>query len=187
MEVTYTLEKNDYLQFNGFIINRVPALKRQALLRFFGLPLFNLVVLWAFHVSLVPYLLNALGVTALWIGYLWWAHRQVVITLAQARVGDLGLHTVSLQPDGFYNQTSVLETRVKWQNITEVADSPQMIVLFLSPSYGFIVPKRVFAGPEQAQAFLETTRAYRQSVWDGTQPMLPPVPASWPPAPQRIL
>ncbi len=187
MEVTYTLEKNDYLQHNWFVINRVPALKRQTLLRFLSVPLLNLAALYVFPLPPTLYLLDALGITALWAGYLWWAHRQTIITQARARIGAIGLHTVSLQPDGLYNQTSVLDTRAKWQNITEVVDSPQMIVIFLSPRYGFIVPKRAFTNPAQAQAFLETARAYRQSVWDGTQPALPPIPASWPPAPQRIL
>ena len=188
MEITYQLEKNDYLNYFWFATKRVPALKRQMLLRFFGLPLFNLAALYIFPLSLVPYLLNAFGVAAVWIAYLWWAQRQAVITLAQSRPDSFGLHTLSLQPDGLYNQTSVLDTRVKWRNITEVAENPQMIVLFLSPRFGFIVPKRAFADPAQAQAFFELARAYRQGVLDGTQPMLPPaLPVSWPPAPQRIL
>ena len=187
MEVTYTLENNDYLQFNRFVINRVPALKRQALLRFFFLPVLIAVELYMAHTSWLPFLAIICAVTAAWIGYLWWAQNRAVITQVQARVGAIGLHTVSLQPDGLYNQTSVQDTRVKWQNISEVAENSQMILLFLSPRYGFIVPKRAFADPAQASAFLETARACRQSVWDGTQPALPSVPASWPPAPQRIL
>ena len=188
MEITYQLEKSDHLQFNQFVINRVPALKRQMLLRFFGLPALISAELYVFHLALVPYLLSAVAVTAGWIAYLWWAQRRVVTVQAQARPGAIGLHTVSLQPDGLYNQTAALDTRAKWQNITEVAENPQMIVLFLSPRFGFIVPKRAFADPAQAQAFFELARAYRQGVLDGTQPMLPPaLPVSWPPAPQRIL
>lgn len=188
MEITYQLEKSDHLRFNQFVINRIPSLKRQALLRFFGLPAVISVELYVFHLTLVPYLLNVFGVTAAWIAYLWWAQRRAIISQAQARPGAIGLHTVSLQPDGLYNQTSILETRVKWQNVTEVADHPQMILLFLSPRFGFIVPKRAFADPAQAQAFFELARAYRQGVLDGTRPMLPSaLPASWPPAPQRIL
>ncbi len=187
MEVTYTLEKNEYLQFNRFVINRVPALKRQAFLRFFFLPVLIAGELYLMHISWLPFLVIICAVTAAWVGYVWWAQNRAVITQAQARVGAIGLHTVSIQPDGLYSQTSVVDSRVKWQNITEVADNPQLIVLFLSPRFGFLVPKWAFADPAQAQAFLETARACRQSVWDGTLPVLPSVPASWPPAPQRIL
>lgn len=186
MELTYTLEKNDYLYFNGFVINRVPALKRQMVLRFVFLP--ALIALEAYFVraSLPWFLLSVAVFTGIWAGYLLWAQRRAITVQAQSRPGALGLHTVSLQPDGFYTQSSVLDTRAKWLNITEIADSPQMIILLLSPRFGFIVPKRAFAGPAQAAAFLETAQAYRQSAYDGTQPMLPSIPASWPPAPQRI-
>lgn len=186
MEVTYTLDQKDYLQFNRFVVNRVPALKRQAFLRFFFLPALIAVELYIAHIPWLPALVIVCAVAAAWTAYLLWAQRRAVITQMQARVGAIGLHTVSLQPDGLYSQTSVIDTRVKWQNITEIADNSQMILLFLSPRYGFIVPKRAFADPAQAAAFLETARAYRQSASDGTQPMLPPMPVSWPPAPQRI-
>ncbi len=186
MEVTYTLEKNDYIQFNRFVINRVPALKRQAFLRFFLLPVLIAAELYIAHISWLPLLVILGAVAAAWIAYLLWAQRRAVVTQAQARVGAIGLHTVSLQPDGFYSQTSIVDTRVKWQNIAEVADSPQTIMLLLSPRFGFIVPKRAFADPAQASTFLEMARTYRQSAYDGTQPMLPSIPASWPPAPQRI-
>lgn len=187
MEVTYTLEKNDYLQFNRFVIGRVPALKRQAVLRFFFLPALIAFELYIAHLPRLLFLVVLCAVTAGWVAYLSWAQRRAVITQAQARVGAIGLHTISLQPDGLYNQSSVQDTRVRWQNIAEVADSPQMILLFLSPRYGFLVPKRAFADPAQASAFLETARAYRRSAYDGTPPTLPSAPASWPPAPQRIL
>ena len=186
MEVTYALEKNDYLQFNRFVINRVPTLKRQAFLRFFFLPALIAFELYIAHIPRLPFLVVLCAVTAAWIAYLSWAQRRAVVTQAQARIGAIGLHTASLRPDGLYNQTSVQDTRVKWQNITEVAENSQMILLFLSPRYGFIVPKRAFADPAQASAFLETARAYRRSAYEGTPPVLPTAPASWPPAPQRM-
>ncbi len=187
VEVTYALENSDYLRFNKFVINRTPALKRQMLLRFLGLPALIAVEVYFIHLPPALYLPFVLVFSAAWIAYLWWAQQRAVTVQAQLRPGVLGLHTVSLQPDGLYNQTTILDTRVKWQNITEVADSPQMIVLFLSPRYGFIVPKHAFADPAEASAFLETAQAYRRSASDGTLPSLPARTPSWPPAPQRML
>ncbi len=186
LEVTYALEKSDYLQYNKFVISRVPALKWQVLFRFFFVPAVIGAEFFVLHLAFF-YALIFLGVALGWVSYLLWVQRRTVIAQAQARPGALGLHTVSLQPDGFYSQSAVQDTRVKWQNITEVADSPQMIAFFLSPRFGFIVPKRAFADPAQAQAFLETARAYRRSAYDGTPPVLPDAPVSWPPAPQRML
>ena len=102
MEVTYTLEKSDYLQFNRFVINRVPALKRQAFLRFFFLPALIAFELYVAHTPRLAFLVVLCAVTAAWIAYLSWAQRRAVVTQAQARVGAIGLHTVSLRPDGLY-------------------------------------------------------------------------------------
>ena len=187
MEVTYALDNSDYLSFNKFVINRTPAVKRQMLLRYLGLPTLIAVEVYFIHLPLALYLPFVLVFSAAWIVYLWWAQRRAVTMQAQMRPGALGLHTVALQPDGFYSQSQAQDTRVKWQNITEVADSPQMIALFLSPRYGFIVPKRAFADPTEASAFLETVQAYRRSARDGTLLNLPARTLSWPPAPQRML
>ena len=187
MEITYQLEREDYLQYNRFVINRVPPLKRQAILRFLTVPVIFAVEFLFLHLPLLFYGLIVFSATVLWIAFLLWSQRRAVIALTLARPGAIGLHTLSLQPDGLREQTSVLEARVKWQNITEVAQSPQMIALFLGPRYGFLVPKRAFPTPEQAQVFLETAQAYRQSALDGTAPDLPFLPESWPPAPQRII
>jgi hypothetical protein len=187
VELTYQLDKNDYLQYNKFVINRVPALKRQMILRFLLVPVIISLELFFLHLPVLNFLLIVLGVAVVWSGFLIWTQQRGVIAQTLARPGAVGLHTILLLPEGLREQTSVLEARVKWQNITEIADSPQVIVLFIGPRYGFVVPKRAFPTPEQAQAFLQTAQAYRQSAIYGTAPELPPVPASWPPAPQRLL
>ena len=186
MEVTYQLEREDYLRYNRFVIGRVPALKRQALVRFLILPAILAVELRFLHMPLLYYVLLLFSATVLWTAFLLWSQRRAIIALTEARPGAIGLHTLSLQPDGLREQTSVLEARVKWQNVTEIAQSPQVIALFLGPRYGFLVPKRAFPTPEQAQAFLETAQAYRHSALDGAAPVLPSVPETWPPPPQRI-
>lgn len=106
MELTYTLENNDYLQFNRFVINRVPSLRWQALLRFSFLP--GLVALGNYFMGLpwLESLIVLLVVTVNWILYLLWAQRQAIIAQAQVRLGAIDLHTVSLQPDGFYTAST---------------------------------------------------------------------------------
>jgi len=186
MEVTYQLEREDYLQYNRFVINRVPALKRQTLLSLFIVPVILAVEFKFLRMPLLFYVLIVFSVTVGWGVFLFWMQRRAVIAQATARPGAIGLHTLSLQPEGLREQNSVLEAWIKWQKFAEIAESPQMIVLLISPRYGFLVPKRAFQTLEQAQTFLETAQAYRQSALDGTTPNLPSLPETWPPAPQRI-
>ncbi len=186
MEVTYQLERRDYLGYNRFVVSRVPALKRQALIQMFVLPVILALELKVVHVPLWVYGLIVLILAGLWNAYLLWVRRRAVIALADARPGAIGLHTLALAPDGIREQTSVIEAFVRWSKVTEIAENKELVVLFFSPRFGFLIPKRAFPTAEGAQAFLETARAYHKSALDGTAPILPEMGSSWPPAPQRL-
>ena len=188
MEVTYQLEREDYWQYNTFVIGRVPALKRQVIISSVIFPAIITLDLWLFHI-VGPGLLVASGAAfcVLWVALLAWTRKRAYLRAVQAKPGSLGLHTLSLDADGVREQSAIMEGRVKWPKVSEIAQSKQLIVFFIGPRYGFIVPKRVFPTSEQVQAFVETAQAYRRSALDGTPPVLPPVPETWPPAPQRVL
>jgi len=186
MEVTYQLERQDYLDYSKFVIGRVPTLRRQFFLQMIVIPTIIAVDLWFMHITWVAFALIVLVQAVIWNAFLFWARRRAVIAQTAARPGAIGLHTLALILDGVREQTSVIEALVRWTKVTEIAESAQLIVLFFSPRYGFIVPKRAFPTAEGAQAFLETARAYQQSALNGTTSKLPELSPAWPPAPQRI-
>jgi len=188
MEVTYQLERDDYWQYNTFVIGRVPALKRQTIISAIIFPAIITFDLWLTHIVSAGWLIaSAIAVCVLWVAFLMWTRKRAYLKTVEAKPGSLGLHTLSLGADGVREQSDVMEGRVKWPKVSEVAQNKHLIVFFVGPRYGFIVPKRAFPTPQQAQAFLETAQAYRASALNGTAPVLPPVPETWPPAPQRIL
>lgn len=189
MEVTYQLEREDYWQYSKFVVSRVPALKRQSVLRFFVTPGILSLDLWLFHVGgyWVWTLIFTVALFGLWAVFLLWSQQRGLKVQLEARIGSIGLHTMQLAPDGFREQNAVMECFVKWSKVTEIAESPQVLVFFLGPRFAFIVPKRAFPSPEQAQAFLQTARAYRDGLASGTAPVLPPTGQVWPPPPQRLV
>lgn len=186
MEITFQVERRDYLDYNKFAVSRLPALKRQGLLRLLFLPALLALEFQFLHLSLLVCVLLILVITAGWTAFLLWGQRRGVIALAEARPGAIGLHTLALGPEGFQEQSSVMATIVKWPKVTEITESKELIVLFLGPRYGFLVPKRAFQTSGQAQVFLETVRAYHKGALDGTAPLLPDAASSWPPPPQRM-
>ena len=115
-----------------------------------------------------------------------WREKEAALKVTELRPGTIGLHTILLHSKGFDLHSSVMETRVEWTKVTELKQNDKLIIFPISKHFGFIVPKHAFPAPEQAQTFLETAQAYRNSAADGTTPVLPPVPEIWPPAPQRI-
>ncbi len=185
MEVTYSLERIDYVRYNTFAVGRVPALRRQGLLRLVFVPAIFALDLYFLH---LPPALYALAVGALlggWIVLMRWAQRRAVVAQTEARPGALGLHTLSLHPEGVRQQSSVIGTRVAWTHLTEIAEDAHVIALFLGPRFALFVPTRAFETPASAEAFVETARAHLRSAQNGTPLALPDVPATWPPPPRR--
>lgn len=186
MEITYSLERDDYWQYNRFALRRTPALRRQALMRPLLLPAIIALDFWLFHLSLFWFVVGLPIITALWITYLFVFLRRAVGKQAERRVGSLGLHTMRLSPEGVREQNSTLELIVRWDKLVDIADGPTLVALFMGPGYALFVPKRVFAGPVQVQEFLATARAYWRSARDGTALILPEGQSIWPPAPKTL-
>jgi len=188
MRLTYQLEKDDYWQYNTFVIGRVPALKRQVIVSAILLPALITFYLWLFHLLAAVWLV-VFGACAcvVWAALLMVTRKRTYLKAVQAKPGSLGLYTLALDADGVREQSDIMEGRVKWPKISEIAQSEHLIVFFVGPRFGFIVPKRAFPTPQQAQAFLETAQAYRAGALNGAAPVLPPVSETWPPAPQRLL
>lgn len=114
MEITYQVERSDYLEYNRFVVNRVPALKRQALLQIIFVPALLALELKALHIPLLTYCLIVLLLAGFWNLYLLWVKRRAVTALTNARPGAVGLHTMRLSSDGVREQSSVVEAFVRW-------------------------------------------------------------------------
>lgn len=183
METTYTLAYDDYRHYNKFVLQRLPALRRQRLVRLVLLPAIVLADAWLLHLSW-PWLLAALAFCALWVAYASWIPGRVLKKQLEARPDTLGLHTMRLSAQGLADQNPVSLTTVRWDKIMDIAASAQTVVFFVAPRYAFFVPTRAFADPAQARVFEETARAYWRASRDGTAPVLPQAASAWPPAPR---
>lgn len=186
MEITYTLEQDDYARFSQFLIRRTPALKRQMLLRYLVLPVIIAFELTFLHLGAVPYMALLLLATGLWALYLRWMQKRAIGRVAALRPGAVGLHTMRLDAAGLRNQDPYMTVSVEWGRVIEVLQNAELVFLLLSANYGFMVPLRAFSSLEQAQAFVETARAYRKAARDGTAPVLPQASNNWPPAPRTV-
>jgi hypothetical protein len=187
MEVTYQLEREDYWQFNKFVINRTPALKRKVAFNLLSPGVIWLGVFWFLHLPLAAYIFLNLAICACWPFYFFPEMKRATIKQAEMVPGALGQHTLIISPEHLRQMSSVSESTVGWHNFTELTEDSLYLLFFMSQRLAFIIPKRAFSTPGQAQTFLETAQAYRQSALDGTTPVLPSIPETWPPAPQRII
>ena len=68
--------------------------------------------------------------------------------------------TLTISPNGVSTQSETTQSSVTWADIERIAAKRKHIFLFLTRTSAFIVPKRVFAKPEDATAFLEAARSW---------------------------
>ena len=52
------------------------------------------------------------------------------------------------------------ETKVQWQSVVDVTEDAKQFYIFLNQRSAFMIPKRGFTHPEDAQAFLQTAEGY---------------------------
>ncbi len=69
-----------------------------------------------------------------------------------------------------------------WQDVLKITETPQDFFLFAKKGKSYIIPKRAFGTPEQAQAFLQAAETYRSDAKSGLPP--PTQEGIWPPAPR---
>ena len=68
--------------------------------------------------------------------------------------GQLGRHRVELSDGGLLERTAVGESRISWAGVDRVEEDPHYIYIYTSVAAAHVVPKRAFAAPSGAEAFL---------------------------------
>lgn len=78
----------------------------------------------------------------------WMQRRQFI----QQRIGEHDI-TLCADEDGFSVTTPVSEGRHEWQTIRYLDDLPEHVIMWPTNRIGWIIPKRAFASPSEAEAF----------------------------------
>lgn len=101
-------------------------------------------VLAGYFLALVVFLLLLVFIVAPWRRRRSFAHQ---------RLGefDIDFHA---DEDGFVARSELGEARNKWAMVRHVDDLPRHVLLWPNNRMGWMVPKRAFATPEEAAAFV---------------------------------
>ena len=166
-EITYNVEIADMKAFQRHHRRVSPTLRR---LRLFVLILFSAVSLDSalrhengsigfrityFLILLVMFLV-AFGV----ITYVanWFA--QLRAYRDGERHGILGQHTIALTPETLHERTAVNDSKAAWRSLFRIDATPDHIFIFTQPNSAYVIPRRAFPTPSDADAFLTSARDY---------------------------
>jgi hypothetical protein len=181
MEITYNLDAQDYSRYTKVLASLDAATRARLIVGGLGVPL--IVVL---YFLLLPSQLPAVLALAVLLLALIPVMRRRAINRLTSAPGALGVRTLRLDVAGIRLETTCGEMRVRWADIMDIVDAPEMVILLMGPRSGHFVPKMAFPDPVQAQAFVASAIAYRQAAVGGTEPVLPESPDIWPPPPGSI-
>ena len=98
----------------------------------------------------VYFLLLALLLLALRFGVGPWQRRR---SFAHQRLGEFDMD-VEADEHGFTTKSELAGATQKWEAIRRVDDLPAHVLLWPNNRMGWMIPKRAFASPQEAQAFV---------------------------------
>ncbi|MBP7252632.1 MAG: YcxB family protein [Alphaproteobacteria bacterium] len=80
----------------------------------------------------------------------------------------------TLQHDGFTTQTRYTQGSVDWRGVQRLAETKDLMLIYIDTMQAYIIPKRCFASPEAAAAFYQQAQNYWQATRQ--QPIAQPTP-----------
>ena len=137
----------------------------------------TLLFLWNLHVSNLLSLVATLGMACVWVPFCLWSGRRSYLKANQQRPDMLGLQTLDLTAEGVRQTTVNTETVMKWAIFSEVLETPQQILFFISRRHAIVVPKHAFSSQAEVASFFEAARAYKS----GEAVVTAELPNVWPP------
>lgn len=77
--------------------------------------------------------------------------------------GLLGTHKIILNEKEVIESTRVGESRTLWIGVDRLEQSDEHLLIYTSPHAAYLIPKRAFANPQEADVFWESAKLYKQS------------------------
>jgi YcxB-like protein len=174
IEVTYRFEHEHLQAYRRLASNRVDALHSDADMQWWiwmiAYPVLAAALLAAECLILPkltgrPFawpelLLGLAGGIAVCIALMWRRYRWFYIRAVRRGGPTMAEHHTIVSADGLTTETDVVQAMYRWGAFDGVTVKDGIIVLWLEPGAGLLVPCNAFAGPEAETAFLDTVRSH---------------------------
>ncbi|CAN1724702.1 putative YcxB family protein [Hyphomicrobium sp. 1Nfss2.1] len=97
---------------------------------------------------------------AIFFAIAWWRYLRLSRRATRADGPTRAEHRLSLGEDGLRSSTCFAETLYRWSVFEDVTATEDVVVLWIEPGAGVLVPRNAFACPAAEAAFLEAVRRY---------------------------
>lgn len=114
-------------------------------------------------------LLSVIGICALLLTILYW---RAWASLGKKAKVIPGPQTIRLLDDYLETTTERGASRRRWNNVPRVQDLPNYVAIYVQKVRAFVIPKRYFSSPEEAEAFVARAQSLIAQGLEHPSPLL---------------
>jgi YcxB-like protein len=163
MTIQYTITLDDLIAFNIYVA--APMLKRSMLNSLIGAILVFVVTVYVnFDFWLFATIWLVLVFVYAKFGTIYFFKRRAAKLLNDSVV--LGEHTLIIDDAGIQDIQKLGKEELNWSGVQKIEDDENYIYIFIGQIRAYVIPKRCFAYPDQADAFCIKAIA----LWKGVEP-----------------
>ncbi|EDS78065.1 YcxB family protein [Clostridium massiliodielmoense] len=163
MNVEVDINKNDYWNYNKYLIKHMPRFTRSFILNMISMPLTVLIVMMMLKKSIASTIIMTIIIGALGDLFLICIIKIQVNKTAKKRSDILGTRTFELYNKGIKEIGDIKNQMRTWKSVRDIQEDKDNIYIFLGGLEANIIPKRSFESKELSQEFYDKCMEYYNS------------------------
>jgi YcxB-like protein len=164
MEITYNISREDYWQFKKYYLLRRRQMRVAAVVAFLVMALYVALVEWLLNGGLWLIVISSPLLAAGVMAVVFSRVKRSMMLVPSERGEALGEHYLAIAPEGVVGRTKLSNSLTHWGGILDIVENKGYVFIFVDAHQAHIIPKRAFRGKEDAQAFLDAARSYREKA-----------------------
>jgi hypothetical protein len=162
MDLTYSITRDDYWTFNKFFLERYRHLRRTMVINSVAVAVVSGLIMGpVLHLPNVYVLVWCCIAAAGFPPFFYWQCKRRIMRLPAKGGTMLGEHSLRFDSEGVSGKTAVSEGTIRWTGVLDIVETKKYFFMFVDTAVAFIIPKRAFASPADADQFFSTAT----SLW----------------------
>ncbi|ABK61709.1 MULTISPECIES: YcxB family protein [Clostridium] len=160
MNVEVDINKNDYWNYNKYLIKHMPKFTRSFILNMLSMPITVLIVMIMLKKSIISTAIMTVVIGALGDLFLIYMIKLQVNRSAAKRQDILGKRTFELYNKGIKEVSEIKNQMRTWKSVRDIKEDKDNIYIFLGGFEVNLIPKRSFESQELSQEFYDKCMEY---------------------------
>lgn len=164
MKITYDTTKEDYWNFNKYVMFKNPKMRISIFSSIFLFILIVFIGIFIYTDSLIYSIVTTILATLIFVIITQKSTKRRIINLVENEDGILGEHTIEINKDELKEYTKNNSSSWNWNGIKSIEDNEDYIFIFINNLLGHVIPKRGFNSQEECKKFYNLAKEYHEET-----------------------